>query len=96
MNNNSSGSSKSDAWGAIKSILVVQAFVSALIALGLIGGTVYVASGLEGNSAREEILEILKSWGGVIIGFYFGTAYTQIATLVRALEGTAAPESNKD
>ncbi|MCG3267158.1 hypothetical protein [Yoonia sp. I 8.24] len=87
MANNSSG--KSGAWGAIKSILVVQAVVSALIAMGLIGGTIYVANGLSGDNAREEVLEILKSWGGVIIGFYFGTAYTQIATLVRALEGTS-------
>lgn len=87
--------SKLEAWKAVRSVLVVQAVVSAAIAILLIGGTVYLAASAKDPKAAFNALEILKNWGGVIIGFYFGTAYTQIATLVRAIEGSPKPESKE-
>ncbi len=81
--------SKSEATRAISLILRLQAFVSGIIALVVVGGALFMAT-REGLSTQA--FDLLKSWGGIIIGFYFGTAYTQISTLVKALEGRSEKE----
>lgn len=80
-------SNKSSAYDAIKWVLIVQSVVSAVLAIGIVFGSVWMVLGLESASEKqEEISETILSWGGVIIGFYFGTAFSQISSLLRALE----------
>lgn len=45
---------------AVSMILIVQAIVSGLVALAIIGGTFYMARRL---GSAEDAFEILKSWG---------------------------------
>ena len=75
-------------YSSIKTVLIVQVFVSSFIAILVICAAIW--SGLDAKTAK--LFDLMSNLSGVIIGFYFGTAFTQIATLARALRGEAGPE----
>jgi len=43
------------------------------------------------TSLVNKVPEELSNWGGVIIGFYFGSALTQAGSLISAIRGEKAP-----
>lgn len=77
--------SKADLNRTISRILVVQSIVSGVFAMAVIVGAIVLAI-VDNNT--DESMKLLQNWGGVIIGFYFGTAFTQISGLLNAVNGT--------
>ncbi|MGV7223176.1 MAG: hypothetical protein ACQ9MH_16805 [Nitrospinales bacterium] len=55
-------------------IVITWALVSSLIALMILGGTMYYKIVNE----AAPMPEVLKDWGGIILGFYFGS-FTSLA-----------------
>jgi hypothetical protein len=53
----------------IKIILIMGVVVSSLIALGTVGAAIFYSF----YFPDKDIPDCLKSWGGVVIGFYFGS-----------------------
>lgn len=76
--------SQADIAKAVSRILVVQAVISGLLAISIVVGAIYLSTRTGGV---ESAFALLQNWGGVVIGFYFGTAYAQISNLVRATSG---------
>ncbi|QDG79118.1 hypothetical protein [Labrenzia sp. PHM005] len=67
--------------------LVYLGFViSGLIAVVVIGGVIYLSlfgpTDTDGN--RLEIPSVLENWGGIIVGFYFGTFVSLIKDYMKA------------
>jgi hypothetical protein len=52
-----------------KFIVITWAVVSSIIALMILGGTMYYKIVNE----TAPMPEVLKDWGGIILGFYFGS-----------------------
>ncbi|MDE4191249.1 hypothetical protein [Phaeobacter gallaeciensis] len=80
------GDAQADIAKAVSRILVVQAVTSGLVAIAIVVGAIYLSTQTGGVDLA---FELLRNWGGVVIGFYFGTAYAQISNLVRATGGGA-------
>lgn len=90
---------------AISRILITQAILSGVIALTIIGAATTFAIMNMIKNTTHVIPSELTNWGGVIIGFYFGSSLSQMATLVQSLKdgngrakpplkaGTPEPES---
>lgn len=55
--------------------LVYSGFlISGVIALLVIGGVIYLSVAGPTNQNGDPIVpEVLQNWGGIIVGFYFGT-----------------------
>lgn len=86
------GEAQADIVKAISQILVVQAVTSGLVAIAIVVGAIFLSMQSGGATAA---FELLKNWGGVVIGFYFGTAYTQISSLVSTTGGgTEKPQKD--
>lgn len=62
-------------------IIKVQTVVSALLALLVVGSVVWVAMWNMMGVGSVEIPPVFVDWGGVIIGFYFGTFLTQMGNI---------------
>lgn len=77
---------------SVATLLKIQSYVSAFLAVVIILSVTGLAlwSITKGKPTNEIIPEVLSNWGGVIIGFYFGTSYAQITQLLKA----AKPDSN--
>ena len=62
--------------------------VAAAIAIGvvIVGSILWIA--LVDTSLRPEAFETLSTWGGTIIGFFFGSMFSQNAKLIEALRPT--------
>ena len=58
--------------------------VSGMIALLVIGGVIAIplSNAIQGTST--EVPEVLKNWGGVIVGFYFGAFITLIKDYIKS------------
>lgn len=84
--------SKAELNRTISRILVVQSVVSGVFAMSVVVGAIVLS--LDEN-LEAEALVLLQNWGGVIIGFYFGTAFTQISGLLNAVNGTSDNKSGQ-
>ncbi|WP_375551698.1 MULTISPECIES: hypothetical protein [Rhodophyticola] len=64
---------------------LVQLQVLASIAIGgfVIGAVVYLGADGTGED-RTETLSTLRDWGGMVMGFFFGSMFTQMSTIVEA------------
>ena len=83
-----SGDAQAEITRALSRILVVQAITSGLVAIAIVVGAIYLSTRTGGV---DQAFTLLQNWGGVVIGFYFGTAYAQISGLVRATGGGPEP-----
>jgi hypothetical protein len=73
---------------SVSKVLVAQSWVSGILAFAIILSAVSIPLyGLYKGDEDIETPEVIKNWGGVVIGFYFGSAITQMASLVNALQG---------
>jgi hypothetical protein len=72
--------------GAVRFILILGSSVSAILALIIVCvpilSPLFLAPGEVYNFPTE-----VKDWGGIIIGFYFGSFLTLTADLIRSLLG---------
>jgi len=64
---------------AIKFYVMVASFISSVIALGIIGFALYYPFY---TNDPNLIPEFIQSWGGVIVGFYFGSFLTLLTKFV--------------
>lgn len=64
---------------AIKLYVIIASFVSSAIAIAIIGFALYYPF-VKDNP--ELIPEFVQSWGGVIVGFYFGSFLTLLTKFV--------------
>lgn len=80
---------------AISRVLIFQTAVSGLIALVIVISAVIIplSEVFNGRSGGDTTPEVIKNWGGVIIGFYFGTSISQVASLVDSIRGSGARKS---
>lgn len=83
---------KGGAAGALRSptekVLVrvaILQFVFAFMFAALIVGSV-VALGFRDGQLAPRVFEVLEKWGGIAIGFVFGSAFTQVTNLIDALK----------
>lgn len=71
---------------AISRVLMINTVIAGVIALAifvaLTGISIWAI--LKNTPVEDKIPSELTNWGGVIIGFYFGSALTQTAALISA------------
>lgn len=59
--------------------------ISGLIAILVIGGVIFLSVFGDTNTEGERIIPpVLENWGGVIVGFYFGTFVSLIKDYMKA------------
>lgn len=80
---------------AISRVLIFQTAVSGLIALVIVISAVIIPLSEVFNQrpGGDTTPEVIKNWGGVIIGFYFGTSISQVASLVDSIRGNGSRKS---
>ncbi|MCP9481617.1 hypothetical protein NNA36_06535 [Shimia sp. CNT1-13L.2] len=75
---------------SIARILIWQTAISGLLAILIIGSATLIplyAIIYKDNSVQTP--PEIKDWGGIIIGFFFGSALTQMSTMITSLTGKA-------
>ncbi len=76
---------------SIARILIAQNWISGVLALAIILSAVGIPLyGLATGNPNVETPDVIKDWGGVIIGFYFGSALTQMSSLISSLKADPA------
>lgn len=77
---------------AIARVLIWNTVIAGVIAAVVICSfTGFAIAGILKNDSaavRANIPTELSNWGGVIIGFYFGSALTQAGALISAIKGS--------
>lgn len=72
---------------AISKVLIAQTWVSGILALAIILSAISIPLySVYRNDPSIQTPDVIKDWGGVIIGFYFGSALTQMSSLLTALQ----------
>jgi hypothetical protein len=79
---------------SISRILIVQTWVSGVLALAIILSAVAIPLVGQFTDRVVETPAEIRDWGGVIIGFYFGSALTQMGTLLSSLRRTDSDRSS--
>lgn len=82
-------------------ILRTQVYVSAFLAIVIVLSAVFMGAWgiFKGDYTGKYIPQLISDWGGVIIGFYFGTAYSQVAKLMepnRLQDGAEASKTKTE
>jgi hypothetical protein len=72
-------------------ILVILTIVAGLLALVIIGTICYTAV-VPGVSTENKALAQLQNWGGVVIGFFFGSFFNLLA---ETLKNNSIPTNSK-
>jgi hypothetical protein len=72
-------------------ILVILTVVAGLLALIIIGSICYTAV-VPGVSTENRALVQLQNWGGVVIGFFFGSFFNLLA---ETLKSNSIPPNSK-
>lgn len=67
-------------WNTVIAGLIAAVVVVCFAAFSIVGI-------LTDTSLANKVPEELSNWGGVIIGFYFGSALTQAGSLISAIRG---------
>ena len=81
-------SDESAVFSAIARILIVQTWVSGTLALVIVLCAVVIPLvSLFRNDPSITTPEVIQNWGGVVIGFYFGSSLTQMGSLLASLKG---------
>jgi len=57
----------------------MQFYASILIGILIVGAVLWLGNDVEN---RSETLKTLKDWGGVVMGFFFGSMFTQTQALI--------------
>jgi hypothetical protein len=75
---------------AIFFVSVIGTILAGLIALAVIVGVIFL-SARDGN-----VPDVLKNWGGIIIGFFFGQFFSFVQTMLRPAtnDGRASQTDN--
>jgi hypothetical protein len=80
---------------AIAKVLIAQTWVSGFLALVIVVSAVVIPLyGLYMENPNIEVPDVIQNWGGVIIGFYFGSALTQMGSLLASLKGGGSQKTD--
>lgn len=79
---------------AVAKMMIYNTLISGAIAFAVFVGFVVIAifSIISDIGPDKLIPQPLIHWGGVIIGFYFGSAITQTSGLISAIRGDTTPQ----
>jgi hypothetical protein len=80
---------RTEAFRAISRVIIWQTVISGFLAILIIGvsALIPIYNATNGASADVTLPDTIDNWGGIIIGFYFGSALTQMASLATSLTG---------
>jgi hypothetical protein len=59
----------------------MQFYASIVIGILIVGAVLWLGSDIE---TRGETLKTLKDWGGIVMGFFFGSMFTQTQALIES------------